>query len=67
MMHEQKMLHDDITIEKSLKGLPFGKIKRLEKTLNVILADVMNELAMSTRFFDAVKELTKTVLPESFE
>lgn len=55
----------DITIEKSLKGLPFGKTKRLEKTLNAILADVMNELAMSTRFFDAVKELTKTQISET--
>lgn len=54
----------DITIEKSLKGLPFGKAKRLEKTLNAILADVMNEVAMSTRFFDAVKELSKMQIPE---
>lgn len=57
----------DITIEKSLKGLPFGKAKRLEKTLNAILADVMNEVAMSTRFFDAVKELSNTQIHEKID
>jgi len=50
---------DNYAIEKEYKTGPTKKLSRLEKVINMILVDTMNEIASSRSFYDALAQLSK--------